>query len=100
MVAGHSHERNWTGVERIRSEPHALASGAADRQAGRAPLQTSEFGKGCAVYRAQQTPPECAFWNCRWLVNDDTADLPRPGSSALLIDVMPDYITVRPDETR
>jgi len=44
-------------------------------------------------------PPECAIWNCRWLVNDDTADLPRPDRAHYVIDLMPDFITIRNDET-
>lgn len=45
--------------------------------------------KGCAVYaQLERVSPECRLWNCRWLVENDTADLrlrpqplrDRPGS--------------------
>ncbi|KRQ99317.1 hypothetical protein CP49_12030 [Bradyrhizobium valentinum] len=39
-------------------------------------------------------PPEC----CRWLV-DDAADLARPDRSHVVIDIMPDFITIREGET-
>ena len=32
-----------------------------------------KVGKGCGIYA--QRPFSCMVWNCRWLVNDDTADL-------------------------
>lgn len=56
--------------------------------------------KGCAIHRALHvTVPSCALWNCRWLVNDDTADLRRPDRARYVIDVMPDYVTLRNNET-
>jgi hypothetical protein len=56
-----------------------------------------KFGKGCAVYHRPEMPSECAIWNCRWLVNDDTDDLSRPDRSHYVIDLMPDFITIRRD---
>src|SRR5215831_522676 len=47
-------------------------------------------GKGCTVYR--QRPFGCKYWNCRWLVHDDTADLARPDRSHVVIDMMPDLV--------
>src|SRR5262245_38646563 len=32
--------------------------------------------KGCTIY--ERRPFGCRFWNCRWLINADTADLARP----------------------
>jgi hypothetical protein len=58
-----------------------------------------KFGKGCAVYHKAGMPTECAIWNCRWLVNDDTDDLSRPDRVHYVIDVMPDFITTVNDET-
>jgi hypothetical protein len=58
-----------------------------------------KFGKGCAVYHKPGMPFECAVWNCRWLVNDDTADLPRPDRAHYVIDLMPDYVTHINNET-
>ena len=55
--------------------------------------------KGCKVYRKPGMPPECMLWTCRWLVNDDTAELQRPNVSHYVIDVMPDFITINQDET-
>jgi hypothetical protein len=49
---------------------------------------------GCRVYHKAGMPPECALWNCRWLVNDDTADLSRPDRSHIVIDIMPDFVTM------
>lgn len=55
------------------------------------------FAKGCKVYHKPGMPPECALWNCRWLVNDDTAELARPDRSHYVLDLIPDYVTVRED---
>ncbi|HKD36840.1 MAG TPA: YkgJ family cysteine cluster protein [Pirellulales bacterium] len=49
--------------------------------------------KGCSIYRNR--PWGCRIWNCRWLVNDDTNDLKRPDRSHLVIDIMPDFVTLR-----
>jgi hypothetical protein len=49
-----------------------------------------KHGKGCTIYRNR--PNECGYWNCRWLVNDDTGQLPRPDRAHYVVDVMPDYI--------
>ena len=56
--------------------------------------------KGCAVYsRLAHVSPECRLWNCRWLVNNDTADLSRPDRSHYVLDLMPDFVTLRDEET-
>ena len=49
----------------------------------------AKFGKGCSIY--SRRPGSCALWNCRWLVNDDTAELRRPDRSHYVIDIMPDF---------
>ena len=54
------------------------------------------MGKGCAIYARR--PPSCRLWNCRWLVEDDTADLSRPDRSHYVIDIMPDFVTARPHD--
>src|SRR5262245_1706089 len=54
--------------------------------------------KGCTVYRTAQMPHECELWNCRWLVNDDTDDLSRPDRSHYVIDLMPEFITLAPND--
>lgn len=53
-----------------------------------------KFGVGCKVYGTDKMPLECSLWNCRWLVNDDTADLSRPERAHYVIDIMPDFVEV------
>jgi hypothetical protein len=56
--------------------------------------------KGCGVYaRLAMVSPECRLWSCRWLVENDTADLRRPDRSHYVIDIMPDFVTLRDDDT-
>ena len=60
-----------------------------DKPAGvRCPHQ--RHGKGCALY--SRRPFGCRVWTCRWLVNDDTADLSRPDRAGYVIDVVPDFV--------
>ena len=57
-------------------------------------------GKGCTIHaQLARVSNPCLLWNCRWLVENDTADLRRPDRSHYVIDVMPDYITIRNNET-
>jgi hypothetical protein len=58
-----------------------------------------KFQKGCTVYQKPQMPTECQLWSCRWLVNNDTAEIRRPDHAHYVIDVMPDYITVVDNQT-
>ena len=53
--------------------------------------------KGCGIYATR--PFGCRYWNCRWLVNNDTADLGRPDRSHYVIDIMPDFVTMQDHET-
>jgi hypothetical protein len=53
--------------------------------------------KGCAIY-AKRTFC-CQMWNCRLPVNDDKHDLPRSDRAQHVIDLMPDFITIRNDDT-
>lgn len=64
-----------------------------DKAAGQK-CRYQKFGTGCTVYNTAKMPFECGVWNCRWLVNDDTADLRRPDRSHYVIDIMPDFILV------
>lgn len=57
------------------------------------------FKKGCAVYHRAGMPPSCALWNCRWLVNNDMDDVGRPDRSHVVVDMMPDYVTIQDNET-
>ena len=61
--------------------------------------QFQKFHKGCTVYNKPAMPPSCSLWGCRWLVNDDTNDLSRPDRSRLVIDIMPDYVTLQNNDT-
>jgi hypothetical protein len=70
-----------------------LAKGAGER------CKHQRHGKGCAVYHRRGMPAACALWNCRWLVNDDTGDLRRPDRAHYVIDLMPDFVTLRDSAT-
>ena len=71
-----------------------LGKGAGER------CQHQRHHKGCAIHaRLAQLVPECAQWNCRWLVNNDTADLSRPDRSHYVLDLVPDFVTLRDDKT-
>lgn len=73
-------------------------------------MPTEEIGKpanerckhqcrsGCRIYARK--PMSCTLWNCRWLVDDDTADQPRPDRSHIVIDMMPDVIRMTHDDGR
>jgi hypothetical protein len=66
-----------------------------DKEAGHR-CKHQRVGKGCTVYaRLGQVSPECRLWSCEWLVNADAGDLSRPDRSHYVIDVMPDYVTLR-----
>jgi hypothetical protein len=60
--------------------------------------QYQKVHKGCTVHNTNVQPLSCKLWNCRWLVNDDTADLSRPDRSHYVIDIVPDFITAINDE--
>jgi hypothetical protein len=55
-----------------------------------------KHGLGCAIYAKR--PMSCALWNCRWLVDDSTRELPRPDRSHYVIDLIPDFITLKPHD--
>ena len=56
----------------------------------------ARFGKGCAVYTRR--PESCRLWDCLWLRGDDVAELRRPDRLHLIVDMIPDYITLQPHE--
>jgi hypothetical protein len=57
------------------------------------------FRTGCAIYGlARGMPMDCKLWSCRWLVGKDTDDLMRPDHAHYVIDIMPDFITISPDD--
>jgi hypothetical protein len=57
--------------------------------------------KGCCRVYAdlRRVSRDCHLWSCRWLVDDDTHDLPRPDRSHLVIDIVPDFVTLQENET-
>lgn len=55
-----------------------------------------KHGVGCAIYAKR--PMSCRLWNCRWLVDESTRDLPRPDRAHYVIDLIPDFITVQPHD--
>jgi hypothetical protein len=52
-------------------------------------------GKGCAIHNGASYPDACRLWNCNWLIDPLTADLSRPDRSHYVIDMMPDFVTIR-----
>jgi hypothetical protein len=66
-----------------------------DKPAGVA-CQHQSHHRGCKVY--SRRPFGCRYWNCRWLVNDDCADLRRPDRSRYVVDLLPDFITLKPHD--
>ncbi len=47
---------------------------------------------GCGIYPTRPAP--CRYWNCRWLIDEDTHELLRPDKSGVVIDVMPDEVVI------
>jgi hypothetical protein len=60
------------------------------------PCQHQRHRKGCAIYA--ERPFCCREWSCRWLTGTDTADQRRPDRSRVVIDLVPDFITIRPND--
>jgi hypothetical protein len=50
---------------------------------------------GCAIYASR--PVSCRAWSCRWLVDEECAELRRPDRSHYVVDIMPDYVTCEQD---
>lgn len=67
-----------------------------DKPAGQR-CQHQRHGKGCTIYKRR--PFACRYWSCRWLTGDDTADLSRPDRSRVVIDLMPDFVTLVDNQT-
>jgi len=53
------------------------------------------FRTGCAIYRREGFPGECALWSCRWLVNDDMDGMKRPDRAHYVVDLVPDFVTAQ-----
>jgi hypothetical protein len=55
-------------------------------------------GHGCTIYA--QRPTSCRHWNCVWLGGEvGTEHLSRPDRAGYVIDIMPDFVTARNNET-
>src|SRR5262245_28811351 len=52
--------------------------------------------KGCAVYARR--PCGCRIWNCQWLANNDMGDQRRPDRSHVVVDIMPDFVKLDPND--
>lgn len=60
------------------------------------PCKHQRHRKGCTIY--EQRPFCCRIWSCRWLTGDGTAGLPRPDRARYVIDLVPDFVTLRPHD--
>ncbi len=58
-----------------------------------------KHGVGCVLHGTKEMPFSCKVWTCRWLINDDTDDMERPDRSHYVIDVMPEVVGLRDNET-
>ena len=85
------------------TDAHELAGLGAVRSLGKDAgehCKHQRHHKGFAVYATlAHVSPECRLWSCRWLVNDDTADLRRPDRSHYVLDLVPDFVTLRDNAT-
>lgn len=57
--------------------------------------QFQKFHKGCSVYRTRKMPMECGMWSCKWILGQDTDDMPRPDRCHYVIDHMLDTIVIQ-----
>lgn len=55
------------------------------------------FKIGCTIYANR--PTQCRYWSCRWLLGNDTADIPRPDRAHYVIDPIPDFVRMVNNET-
>lgn len=58
--------------------------------------QHQRTGKGCGIYADR--PFACRSWGCRWLVDPEAAALPRPDRAHYVVDMLEDYVTMRPND--
>ena len=91
MVPGDS-ERN-PAVMSLLGHPRGMLDSFAKEAGVRCPHQCRD---GCRVY--EDRPASCRLWNCRWLVSNDTGELHRPDRVGYVIDMMPDYLRVVPND--
>jgi hypothetical protein len=71
---------------------------ADDKKAGQK-CKFQRHHKGCTVYRTDRMPSACSLWHCRWLLNDECGDVPRPDRGHYVIDMLPDQIHVSDNAT-
>lgn len=66
---------------------------AIEKPAGKR-CQHARTGKGCMIYADR--PFDCKSWSCRWLADrPNTEGMSRPDRAHFVIDLVPDYITVK-----
>lgn len=58
-----------------------------------------QSSKGCGIYQRPGFPVSCELWSCRWLVDDDTADMLRPDRAGYVLDLVPDLMRLSNNET-
>lgn len=56
-----------------------------------------ECATGCSIYAAR--PTSCKIWNCQWLAEPGWDDKYRPDRCGVVVDVLPDTMGVRNEET-
>jgi len=54
---------------------------------------------GCRIYHKPGFPLSCAVWSCRWLDGIGTESMRRPDRTHYVVDMMPDMIQARHNET-
>lgn len=70
-----------------------LAKGANER------CRHQRFSAGCKIHGKPKMPVSCRSWSCKWLVDGDTAALSRPDRSGYVLDIAPDFISIRDNDT-
>jgi hypothetical protein len=73
---------------------YTVEADALHKKAGeRCPYQKHKVG--CTIYNTKKMPACCSVWNCRWLVGEVPRDIGRPDRVHYVVDVMPDFITLK-----
>ena len=57
----------------------------------------AQYSRGCRIYHQAGFPASCALWSCRWLQGEP--GIPRPDHAGWVLDVIPDAVKARNNET-